>query len=104
MFPPLQLQAQVMVCPLADTPLHAVLGLAARLRQAGITVELYPEQTKLGRQLSTADSLHIPYALIIGPDEVARQTYTLKNLATGEQQSLDEGALIGTLESTHTPD
>ena len=102
MFPPLQLQAQVMVCPLADTPLHAVLGLAARLRQAGITVELYPEQTKLGRQLSTADSLHIPYALIIGPDEVARQTYTLKNLATGEQNSLDESALIGALQPTHT--
>ena len=102
MFPPLQLQAQVMVCPLADTPLHAVLGLAARLRQAGITVELYPEQTKLGRQLSTADSLHIPYALIIGPDEVARQTYTLKNLATGEQNSLDESTLIGALQPTHT--
>jgi histidyl-tRNA synthetase len=104
MFPPLPLQAQVMVCPLAETSLHAVLGLAARLRQAGITVEIYPEHTKLGRQLSTADSLHIPYALIIGPDEVAKQTYTLKNLATGEQNSFDEASLLQTLQSTHTPD
>ncbi|MCE2484626.1 MAG: histidine--tRNA ligase [Desulfurellaceae bacterium] len=97
MFPDLQLRAQVMVCPLPDTPLAAVTGLAARLRQAGITVELYPEQAKLGRQLSTADNLHIPYALIIGPDEVARQTYSLKNLATGQQDSLDEAGLIATL-------
>ena len=100
MFPDLQLRAQVMVCPLPDTPLVAVVGLAARLRQAGITVELYPERAKLGRQLSTADSLHIPYALIIGPDEVAQQTYSLKNLATGQQDSLDEASLIETLGRT----
>jgi histidyl-tRNA synthetase len=100
MFPDLQLRAQVMVCPLPDTPLAAVTGLAARLRQAGITVELYPEQAKLGRQLSTADNLDIPYALIIGPDEVARQTYSLKNLATGQQDSLDEASLIAALEQT----
>ena len=100
MFPDLQLRAQVMVCPLPDTPLAAVTGLAARLRQAGITVELYPEQAKLGRQLSTADMLDIPYALIIGPDEVARQTYSLKNLATGQQDSLDEASLIAALGQT----
>ena len=100
MFPDLQLRAQVMVCPLPDTPLAAVTGLTARLRQAGITVELYPEQAKLGRQLSTADNLDIPYALIIGPDEVARQTYSLKNLATGQQDSLDEAGLIAALERT----
>ncbi len=100
MFPDLQLRAQVMVCPLPDTPLAAVTGLAARLRQAGITVELYPEQAKLGRQLSTADTLDIPYALIIGPDEVARQTYSLKNLATGQQDSLDEASLIAALGQT----
>ena len=100
MFPDLRLRAQVMVCPLPDTPLAAVTGLAARLRQAGITVELYPEQAKLGRQLSTADNLDIPYALIIGPDEVARQTYSLKNLATGQQDSLDEAGLIAALGQT----
>jgi len=102
MFPDLQLRAQVMVCPLPDTPLAAVTGLTARLRQAGITVELYPEQAKLGRQLATADNLHIPYALIIGPDEVARQTDSLKNLATGQQGSLDEAGLIAALGQTGT--
>ena len=97
MFPDLRMTAQVMVCPLPDTPLAPVVGLTARLRQAGITVELYPEQARLGRQLANADDLHIPYALIIGPDEVAQQTYTLKHLATGEQQQLSEAGLLARL-------
>jgi histidyl-tRNA synthetase len=97
MFPDLRMAAQVMVCPLPDTPLAPVVGLTARLRQAGITVELYPEQARLGRQLANADDLQIPYALIIGPDEVAQQTYTLKHLATGEQQQLSEAGLLARL-------
>ena len=99
MFPALQLTAQVMVCILPDTPLPPAVGLASRLRQAGITVDVYPEQSKLGRQISAADSLQIPYVLILGPDEVKRQTYTLKNLTTGEQQTLAEDALIAALRS-----
>ncbi len=55
-------------------------------------------QTRLGRQLSAADTLHIPYALIIGPDEITQQQYTLKHLATGEQQTLDEAGLLATLQ------
>jgi histidyl-tRNA synthetase len=97
MFPDLHMTAQVMICPLPDTPLASVVGLASRLRQAGMTVELYPEAAKLGRQLAAADALHIPYALILGPDEIARQTYTLKHLASGAQQTLDETALLTAL-------
>ncbi len=99
LFPALELTAQVMVCILPHTPLPQAVGLASRLRQAGITVDVYPEQSKLGRQISAADSLRIPYVLILGPDEVERQTYTLKNLATGEQQTLAEDALIAALRS-----
>ncbi len=99
LFPALELTAQVMVCILPHTPLPPAVGLASRLRQAGITVDVYPEQSKLGRQISAADSLQIPYVLILGPDEVERQTYTLKNLATGEQQTLAEDALIAALRS-----
>jgi histidyl-tRNA synthetase len=99
MFPDLQMAAWVMLCPLPEAPLAPVVGLASRLRQAGIAVELYPEQTRPGRQLSTAAALHIPYALIIGPEEVAQQTYTLKNLATGAQQQLDEASLLAALQT-----
>ncbi|MGQ4808543.1 Histidine--tRNA ligase [Candidatus Entotheonellaceae bacterium PAL068K] len=100
LFPELQLAAQVMICIFPDTPLPPVVGLAARLRQAGIAVELYPEQARLGRQLATADALHIPYALILGPDEMAQQRYGLKHLASGDQQTLDEAHLIAVLRGT----
>jgi histidyl-tRNA synthetase len=98
LFPNLQIAARVMICPLPETPLPPVVGLAARLRQAGITVELYAEPAKLGRQLSTADAMHIPYALIIGPQEIAQRTYTLKHLATGEQHTYDEAGLVAALQ------
>ena len=98
MFPGLRLTAQVMVCILPDTPLPPAVGLASRLRQAGITVEVYPEQSKLKRQLSAADAQQIPYALILGPDEVERRLYTLKDLATGQQQALGEDGLIAALQ------
>ncbi len=95
MFPALQPTAQVMICVLPDTPLPPAVGLASRLRQAGITVEVYPEQSKIKRQLSAAAAQRIPYALILGPDEVERRRYTLKNLATGDQKkALSEAALI----------
>ena len=97
MFPALQMGAKVMICTLTDTPLPPVVGLAHRLRQAGVMVEIYPEQTRLGRQLQVADSMHIPYALIVGPDEISQQQYPLKDLASGEQQMLDEAGLITAL-------
>ena len=103
MFPALQLTAQVMVCVLPATPLPPAVGLASRLRQAGITVEVYPEQSKLKRQLSAADAQQIPYALILGPDELERRRYTLKNLATGEQQALGEDDLIAALRPKTPP-
>jgi histidyl-tRNA synthetase len=98
MFPDLQMVARLMVCPLPDTPMAPVVGLATRLRQAGITVEIYPEQARLGRQLSTANALHIPYALIIGPEEISQRTYTLKRLATGDQDTYDEAGLVEALQ------
>jgi histidyl-tRNA synthetase len=99
LFPAFPMSADVMICPLPETSLAPVIGLASRLRQGGIRVELYPEQAKLGRQLAAADDLQIPYALIIGSDELASQAYSLKHLASGTQQVLDEAGLLDLLSS-----
>ncbi len=103
LFPDMPISADVMVCPLPGTPLAPVIGLAARLRQGGVRVELYPEQARLGRQLATVDDLGIPCALILGPDELAQQKYTLKHLASGAQRRLDEAGLLDTLSSSPRP-
>ena len=103
LFPALPISADVMICPLPGTPLAPVVGLASRLRQGGVRVELYPEEAKLGRQLATVDDLQIPYALIIGSDELAQQKYTLKHLASSVQQQLDEAGLLDLLSGSPSP-
>jgi len=70
------------------------LALAARLRQAGINTEQVLEPDKLGKQIRYADRKGIPYALILGPDELAAGQVVLKTLATGEQVSCSEEEAI----------
>lgn len=78
--------AQVLVTVFSPELLPHSLKLAAELRKAGIRVDSYTDPTvKLGRQLSYADSKGIPFALVLGPDEVAEKTVVLKDLAQGDQ-------------------
>jgi histidyl-tRNA synthetase len=62
------------------------------LRASGIKVELYPDNAKVGKQFQHADKRFIPYAVIVGGEEMDNNQYSLKNLVSGEQKkvSLDE--------------
>jgi histidyl-tRNA synthetase len=60
-----------------------------KLRQENIKVELYPDNVKVGKQFQYADKRLIPFAVITGDQEIASNTYALKNLVTGEQVSVD---------------
>ncbi|ESU23515.1 histidyl-tRNA synthetase [Flavobacterium enshiense DK69] len=64
----------------------------AQLRKEGIKVEMYPDNAKIGKQFQHADKRGIPFAVIVGGDEIANNQYALKDLASGEQKkvSLDE--------------
>ncbi len=64
-----------------------------------MAVELPPEEMKFKKSLGLADKLGARYALIIGEDEVASGTYTLKRLADAEQKKLNENDLLEYLES-----
>lgn len=61
----------------------------SKLRKAGIKVELYPDATKIGKQFQHADKRGIPFAVLVGGDEITNNCFNLKNLATGEQQTLE---------------
>jgi histidyl-tRNA synthetase len=76
----------------ADTMVEA-LKLANELRSEGLRAELYPEPDKLGRQMKYAASKQIPFAAILGGDEIARREVTIKNLATGTQESIARAAV-----------
>lgn len=61
----------------------------AELRKAGIKVELYPDNVKVGKQFNHADKRHIPFAVIAGETEIDNKQFGLKNLTSGEQVLLD---------------
>jgi histidyl-tRNA synthetase len=73
--------------------------IARKLRESGVSVELPPEVMKFKKSLGLADKLGARYALIIGEDEVASGTFTLKRLADAEQKKLNENDLLEYLES-----
>lgn len=62
-----------------------LLSLLNKLRSRGVKAEVYPECTKLKKQLIYADKKNIPFVLILGQDELLNHNYTLKNMKTGEQ-------------------
>jgi histidyl-tRNA synthetase len=73
------------------------LGLASRLRQAGIPTEMVLEPDRLGKQIRIADRKGIRYVAILGPDEVAAGRVVLKDLATGQQTACSEEELASRL-------
>lgn len=74
------------------------LKVAQSLRSSGINTELYPDASdKLEKQLKYADKKGIPYALVLGQDEVDQGVVNLKNLATREQKSLPLEQVIAIL-------
>ncbi|MDE3169764.1 MAG: histidine--tRNA ligase [Acidobacteriota bacterium] len=75
------------------------VAIAKKLRARGLAVELPPEEMKFKKSLGLADKLGARYALIIGEDEAASGTFTLKRLSDGQQDKLNESALLDRLES-----
>jgi histidyl-tRNA synthetase len=69
----------------------------ANLREAGISAELYPSAAKLKKQMAYANNLKIPLVVLIGSDEVANNTLTVKDMVLGNQESLSIEALINKL-------
>ncbi len=72
------------------------MPLAARLRQEGISCEIYPDKAKMKKQMGYANAKHIPFVALAGDNEMAEQKVTLKNMETGEQQllTIEEGVRI----------
>ena len=75
----------------------AALLHVMQLRKAGISAELYPETAKMKKQMSYADTKHIPFVAIVGENEINNGTIALKNMATGEQCELTIDELISRL-------
>lgn len=69
----------------------------SELRKKGLKVELYPDNSKIAKQFTYIDKRNIPYAVIAGTNEIKENSYSLKNMATGEQVTLTLDELYQTL-------
>ena len=74
-----------------------VLPLAKALREAGVSVEVYPEAGKLKKQFDYAARKAIPFIFINGSSEIEAGTVNLKNLETGEQKAFAKDDFAGVL-------
>ena len=79
--------ADALVLPMLENP-AAAIALAQSLRAEGLKVQLYGEQKKFKQKMAYANKLGVPYAVLLGEDEVNEGVCSVKNMATGEQVKL----------------
>lgn len=83
-----QTGTQVLFFNLGEAESKTAFGLMQQLRDKGISCEIFHEQAKFDKQFKYADKKGIPFAVIIGTKEMEEGTAVIKNLKSGEQQSV----------------
>ena len=78
--------SKVIIIPMLED-LSYPIKVATKLREKGINTEIYLEQKAMKKKMNYANKQNIPYAIIIGEDEVANEVITIKNMVTGEQET-----------------
>ena len=66
----------------------ASLRIIKELRAAGVATEIYPDASKMKKQIAYANALGVPFFAMVGETELANGTVALKNMATGEQNTV----------------
>jgi histidyl-tRNA synthetase len=88
----------MLACFDAESEKYA-LKVLQELRNADISAELYPEQSKIKKQMTYANNKKIPFVVLIGSEEVASKTLTCKNMVEGSQTSVTVADLITQLKT-----
>lgn len=80
---------RILICAMDDSAISVAFKLADSLRDEGVPCEVYPGAVKLKKQLDYANTRKIPFAAILGENEVKNGNISLKNMETGEQKSYE---------------
>ena len=70
------------------------LKWARATREAGISTEVFPDATKMKKQMNYANARQIPFVALVGESEMEQNLIALKNMTTGEQQQVSLEQLI----------
>ena len=76
------------------------LPVVTKAREAGIRTEIFPDATKMKKQMSYANAKQIPFVALAGENEINEGKLTLKNMLTGEQKLLSPQELISLIISS----
>lgn len=93
----LQSSTKVMFAHFDDVSLNYAFKMAEKVREAGISAEIYPDLTKLNKQMKYANDKQIAYVCVVGEEEVQTGILTLKNMQTGTQEKLNIDSMIKAL-------
>ncbi|MBM3435908.1 MAG: histidine--tRNA ligase [Bacteroidetes bacterium] len=88
------ISTKVMFVSFGEKEQKYCLPLVDRLRSEDINTEIYPDLTKLKKQMSYADSRKIPFVVLVGENEMAENLLTVKEMATGKQDRMTFADLI----------
>jgi histidyl-tRNA synthetase len=88
------------IAPMGDAALRHCAVLAGDIRNLDVSVEIGTER-KLKRMLELANKLEARYTLIVGDNEIVTQSYTLKDMASAQQETLTRQALLDRLRNIH---
>ena len=89
-----QISSKVLICHFDEESMRYGLSIVTRLREGGIASEIYPDITKIKKQLDFANKKNIPFTIVIGSDEIKTGLFPLKDMNKGEQDKLSIEDLI----------
>ena len=75
--------------------------LVKELREMGISAELYPDAAKLKKQMNYANSLDVPFVVMIGDSELSEKMVQLKDMITGEQRKMSSVDFINLIKNSN---
>ena len=79
--------SKVMIASMVDD-LSKSIEIATILRENGINTQVYTDKAKIKNQFKYANRLNIPYVIVLGEDEINNNVVSLKNMESGEQETL----------------
>ena len=78
-----------------DKPSHQyAFSVLNKLRAAGISAELYPQPSKMNKQMKYANARSVPFVVVIGSEEMNSGKLSFKKMATGDQEKLTLDELV----------
>ena len=84
----------VVICVFDKNLMKEYIGVQSKLRESGVSVEIYPGESKLKKQMEYANKIKSPAVILYGEDEIKSGKLTLKNLNTGEEKPVEIKELV----------